>query len=160
MHPHRRDTACVCVCVSVCVRVHVRVHVRIYTQTRSNESNKYIHTYIHAYVLRGALQYINILVRAHTHTSTYTYSQTHTHTEAQYDGQVLHGEIHKNQNMDLPIKVARNETIIQVLRTIGYERFPNSGESLVGDGVIVLTQDNVYFYHKGFKATAEANQEL
>uniref|UniRef100_A0A7S0UAB6 Uncharacterized protein n=2 Tax=Hemiselmis andersenii TaxID=464988 RepID=A0A7S0UAB6_HEMAN len=68
----------------------------------------------------------------------------------QRDGNDLHQQIHKNPSaVDLRRIIPKDEVIVQVLHTVGYEKFPSSGESLVGAGTVILTEKNIYFAHEG-----------
>jgi hypothetical protein len=69
--------------------------------------------------------------------------------------------MHKlEEQIDIYAMIAETETILHVLNTIGFERFPNSGETMLGPGKVVMTVDNIYFYHQGHKAHAEAWEDL
>eukprot|EP00284_Hemiselmis_tepida_P019028 CAMPEP_0174917318 /NCGR_PEP_ID=MMETSP1355-20121228/2374_1 /TAXON_ID=464990 /ORGANISM="Hemiselmis tepida, Strain CCMP443" /LENGTH=528 /DNA_ID=CAMNT_0016162393 /DNA_START=58 /DNA_END=1641 /DNA_ORIENTATION=- len=68
----------------------------------------------------------------------------------QRDGNDLHQQIHRNpSSVDVKRLIPKDEVIVQVLSTVGYEKFPSSGESLVGSGLVILTEKNIYFSHEG-----------
>jgi hypothetical protein len=83
-----------------------------------------------------------------------------TRTEAQHDGQQLHEQMHKPAPVNLINKIAKDENILHVLHTIGFERFPGSGSTLLGDGMVILTENNLYLHHDGNIAVAEVEENL
>mmetsp|Transcript_4761 Transcript_4761/g.9453 ORF Transcript_4761/g.9453 Transcript_4761/m.9453 type:complete len:532 (+) Transcript_4761:60-1655(+) len=68
----------------------------------------------------------------------------------QRDGEDLHMAIHKNPSgVDVRRLIPKDEMVVQVLHTVGFEKFPGSGEALAGAGQVILTEKNVYFHHEG-----------
>jgi hypothetical protein len=100
---------------------------------------------------------VNIINKISTYIHTHN---THTHTEAQFDGQQLHDQLHKPAPVNIINKIAKDEKILHVLHTVGFERFPGSGSTMLGEGLVILTENNVYLHHDGNMAVASVEEHL
>lgn len=77
----------------------------------------------------------------------------------QQDGTALHAAAHNVADTpDLRGMIGPGEVVQSVLHTVGYEKFPGSGETLTGEGIVVLTDKNVYFHHFGQSAFASGSE--
>jgi hypothetical protein len=68
--------------------------------------------------------------------------------------------MHKPAPVNILKKIAQDEKILHVLHTVGFERFPGSGYTLLGDGMVILTENNVYLHHDGNVALAQIQENL
>eukprot|EP00281_Chroomonas_sp_CCMP1168_P032950 CAMPEP_0206238192 /NCGR_PEP_ID=MMETSP0047_2-20121206/14687_1 /ASSEMBLY_ACC=CAM_ASM_000192 /TAXON_ID=195065 /ORGANISM="Chroomonas mesostigmatica_cf, Strain CCMP1168" /LENGTH=499 /DNA_ID=CAMNT_0053662717 /DNA_START=9 /DNA_END=1505 /DNA_ORIENTATION=+ len=69
--------------------------------------------------------------------------------QMQQDGQDLHNQLHNNAEVNILALIPPDEKVVDKLHTMGFEKFPGSGESVLGEGLVVLTDKNIYFHHYG-----------
>ena len=71
----------------------------------------------------------------------------------------LHSRIHGEEKpVDLKGLISQDEKVIHTLKTVGFERFPGSGDTMIGDGMVILTDKNIYFHHYGNSNSASGNE--